>query len=274
MLKRIALFMVSLCFVASVLQAQDSSAGVTKGAIVATIKVVMGNVKVLPNGEKKKIDAKETMLLSPGDVVETSGKSYATLIMANGAQIKINEKTKMNIEMPVGSEEAGSRVNVKVGQIWAKIISGRQFYVKTPTAVCSIRGTELDVKVDESGQSEVMVFEGIVEVKNDYGVVQVNKEEKTVLKPNVAPQAPVMVDVTKVEKWQEVIVSKEEKKEEKKVEKKKEEKAKEEKKEEKKEKKEEVKKEKTAEVPTEVPQEVIPEPIQPVVPEASPSVPR
>ncbi|OGS18325.1 MAG: hypothetical protein A3J83_06570 [Elusimicrobia bacterium RIFOXYA2_FULL_40_6] len=260
--------MVSVLFISQVM-AQVPPAPVAQTGLVATIKLVTGSVKVQPNGQKVKFAAKESMLLSVGDSVETSGKSFAILIMSNGAQIKINQNTKFVIESPVGNEEPGMRVKVAVGQIWAKIISGKQFYVKTPTAVCSIRGTELDVKVNESGESEVLVFEGVVEVKNDYGVVQVNKEEKTVSKPSVAPQAPVVVDVTKVEKWQDAVVAKEEKKEEPKVEKKEEKKKEEVKKEEPK--KEEIKPEESKQ--EEIPQEVRPEPIQPPTSEASPSVP-
>lgn len=261
--KFISLFIV-LGFFTSLVAAQTPAPIAKKGTVVATIKLVIGSVKVQLSGEKTKLVAKESMLLSVGDSIETNGKSYAVLIMANGAQIKINQKTKFTIEDALNNEELGSRVKISVGQIWAKIISGKQFYVKTPTAVCSIRGTELDVKVDNSGLSEVLVYEGVVEVRNDYGVVQVNKEEKTVTKPEAAPQAPAVVDMITVEKWQDAVIPKEEeKKEEKKVEKKKEEPKKEETK--------EVKKEETEK--QEIPQEVVPEPMQPVVPEASPSVP-
>jgi len=263
MVKKLVFAAVVAGLFVSQIMAQAPAADAKKSGVVATIKTVIGTVKVMPSGQKAKFDAKEAMLLSVGDVVETSGKSFAIILMANGGQIKINQNTKFSVDSPSGSEEAGMRVKVDIGQIWAKIISGKQFYVKTPTAVCSVRGTEFDVKVDESGIAEVLVFQGIVEVKNDYGVVQVNKEERTVSKPAAAPAAPVVVDMTTVSKWQDVVVATEEKKEEKKVEKKEEKKAEP--------KKEEVKQE---EAPAEeMPAEVIPEPIQPPTNEASPSVP-
>lgn len=99
------------------------------------------------------------MFLKEGDKIRTGPRSKATLLFEDGSRTLVSAKTTLALSSliaPVSLEQSGGRTRNKISKL------GRGFTLRTPTAVCSVRGTEFEVGVAEGGQTSLDVFEGIV----------------------------------------------------------------------------------------------------------------
>jgi len=200
-----------------------------------------------------------------GDQLETQKGAYVKLIRTDSSVIKLNQNTKFSIDTSFPGEEKGSKFSVKIGQMFMKVFKERgvskKFTIKTPTAVCAVRGTEVDVNVDESGISAFTVFSGEVEVSNDMGAVVLTKGNQTKVEADQPPAPPVVVKLEEGARWDEEAEQEPSKKDDKKDDK-----------------KEDKKEDKTTKTGEEKPAagveeeaEVVPEPPAPPIEEASPT---
>jgi hypothetical protein len=77
----------------------------------------------------------------------------------------------------------------------------KKFLIKTPTSVCAVRGTEVDVNVNESGSATYTLFSGNVEITNEYGTVELNEGNQTQTQPNQPPAPPVVFTPDTTQRW-------------------------------------------------------------------------
>jgi len=59
-------------------------------------------------------------------------------------------------------------------------IASRRFEVRTPTAVCAVRGTEFTIDVDARGQTEVRMFTGLMSVTDGHGRETMVRERQSI----------------------------------------------------------------------------------------------
>jgi len=154
------------------------------------------------------------MSISTGSSITTGEDSKAVLEFKDGHKIEVGENSIFSVNQV--SEEVND-LELWLGELSAKIKKlppSEKFFIKTPVAVCAVRGTKFSVFVDEDKKTDVFVDEGIVGVMNRDGVgeeVFVKKGEMTTVESGHPPAAPVKA--TKKEK----IKKKEEKKKKKKI---------------------------------------------------------
>jgi hypothetical protein len=102
-----------------------------------------------------------------GDKVQTGWLSYA-LIASERHRAKFELFGSTDVRLAQG--EPGVILSLERGRLRAmfdKITGTEPRVVKTPGALLAVRGTRYDVTVDNSGKTDVVVFEGIVEVRSD-----------------------------------------------------------------------------------------------------------
>jgi hypothetical protein len=106
--------------------------------------------------------------LSDGETVRTGMKSQATLTFSDGSRIELGSNASFALE-----ESAPNRSSIRLafGTIKAFVqkIASRQFKVRTPTAVCSVRGTEFRVEVQQGGRTVVDLYKGLLGVQDQKG---------------------------------------------------------------------------------------------------------
>ncbi|NLI10971.1 MAG: FecR domain-containing protein [Elusimicrobia bacterium] len=94
------------------------------------------------------------------DEIRTARASSAEIIMDDGSRVKIAPFSYFRME-----EESPSSVklNLIAGKVrnWVKKFS-KKFEIKTPTAVCAVRGTDFMVAADIEGNTKVEVYDGSV----------------------------------------------------------------------------------------------------------------
>lgn len=127
--------------------------------IISTLK---GTVEVQRKNQSAWQKAQTGTILKSGDKIRTGRRSQAHTISQEGHKITIKEKTVLEITKLGPTEwefnEEKGRVKLKV----AKLGGGQSLRVKTPTALCAVRGTEFEVTVLDDLSTVLDVFEGVV----------------------------------------------------------------------------------------------------------------
>ncbi len=127
----------------------------------ARLKVVSGTVmvKTVEGEEWSKITGE--MPMDPNDVVKTSADGVAELYLDDKGAIAIGRNT----ELEISSLDQGDTIfSINFGSIAAKIkhfLNDKfKMQVRTPSAVCAVRGTEFAVEYSQLGKdSSVAVFD-------------------------------------------------------------------------------------------------------------------
>jgi hypothetical protein len=170
------------------------AAGIAQAAKrpIAAIREVNGIVNLVKVETEKKIAANPGALLYPGDALSTKNKSTVAILFTDGSLLKIRENTDVTLQVDRKTNgNLDTKVKVPLGKIWAKVTRREtKFEVETPSSVASVKGTELAVFVNDNGGSELQVFAGIVGFSNEFGSVDVRKNQKSQATPGQPPAEP------------------------------------------------------------------------------------
>ena len=172
------------------------------GKVNAVVVYAKGDVQVMRAGEKVYSELKVNDLLYAGDSIKTGAKSRAGLVTKGGADIRLNENSSFDLA-------PGSRVreliDLSTGQLWTRMLHKMaKIDVRTPAAVCAVRGTEADI--EQRSLLTVKVYEGHVDVQNSLGSQTLNAGQMTtVAGAGAAPGAPKKMGAQDSGKWQEAV---------------------------------------------------------------------
>ena len=114
-------------------------------------------------------EVKKDILVTAGDSITTETGAAVTLKLSDGHTIEIMGDSIFSLRE---NSENLKEMDIWLGRIFAKVEKlppGRKFTVRTPAAVCAVRGTEFTVDVDESKKTDVYVDEGIVGIMDSAG---------------------------------------------------------------------------------------------------------
>jgi hypothetical protein len=106
--------------------------------------------------------------VTAGDSVRTGLRAQATLQFEDGSHVELGSNASFTLE-----EASGSRSLLNLGfgaiKVWVQRLGSRRFQVRTPTAVCSVRGTEFRVEVMPGGRTTVDLYKGLLGVEDHRG---------------------------------------------------------------------------------------------------------
>ena len=174
------------------------------GRVNAIVTYVDGDVQVKRAGETAYAALALSDMLYFGDEVKTGPSSHASLATKGGAEIRINEKSTFNTDARTGTRET---VRLKVGQLWTRMLHKMaKLDVKTPSAVCAVRGTEADI--EQQSLLTVKVYEGHVDVQNAQGKQSLAAGQMSTVAGGAAPAAPKQMGSAEVGNWQEGMATK------------------------------------------------------------------
>ena len=138
-------------------------------AEAASIVERRGEVDVRKKGEASwaRIADSGKVPLSAGDELRTARASTAEILMDDGTKVKIAPASSFKL-----AAESGDTVSLGLfyGRVrsWVKKFS-KKFEVRTPSAVCAVRGTDYMVEVKPDGSTRSEVYEGSVLVGDAAG---------------------------------------------------------------------------------------------------------
>lgn len=142
----------------------------------ATIKKCSGStIEIKRNGEWQRIDcsAITNNSIAPNESIRTGSDSKLTLILPDSMLVQVNP----NCEFKLANRDIFS-LELLYGKIrffCAKFHN--KFEIRGPSAICGVRGTQLEIRENRDGGSEISLFEGEVEVET------VISKEKIILLP-------------------------------------------------------------------------------------------
>lgn len=146
-----------------------------------------GTIVLIPNGsvdvrsgkgaDWRPVAAQE--FVTPGQEVRTHRTATAELRFSDGSRVQIQPFSIFSVDR-ADRQETG--FSLKLGRIRAAfsgLLSSR-VSIRTPTAVCAVRGTVFDMGADEKGGTDVSMAEGVLEVEDKAGRQAVVTSEETV----------------------------------------------------------------------------------------------
>ncbi|OGR44120.1 MAG: hypothetical protein A2X35_13055 [Elusimicrobia bacterium GWA2_61_42] len=131
-------------------------------ARAAYIDMWRGEVDLKRAGKTEwaRLEGDEKVRLGNGDELRTARASTVEILMEDGTKVKLAPVSAF--KMSSESKDAVS-LGLYFGRVrsWVKKFS-KKFEVRTPSAVCAVRGTDFMVASDEEGNSRVEVYDGSV----------------------------------------------------------------------------------------------------------------
>jgi hypothetical protein len=102
-----------------------------------------------------------------GDRIKTAAESRCEVKLNDGSMIRLGENSEFDFQQSNLSKQTRQvDASLKKGSIWANILKWRwaenKFEVKSPTAVCAVRGTVYRMEADST--TRVAVYDGQVDV--------------------------------------------------------------------------------------------------------------
>jgi hypothetical protein len=138
------------------------------GAQDASITKTYGIVQVRePAGGWRTVERLPARLVEGGGV-RTGSKAGAVLALEDGSRIELGPDTSYSLDSASRSEIT-MRVSLGRLRAWVERSLSRRFVVGTPTAVCSVRGTEFLVSVAAGGRTTVDLYKGLLGVEDRRG---------------------------------------------------------------------------------------------------------
>lgn len=144
------------------------------GEPFAVVLDVTGETILNHAGELQPVEI-GTVLLSNDILITKRDGNVVARFSDNSGMIKLLSQSTVEIEFSRATGGISKNLELGAGYIWAQIKPGiGNISVYTPTAVATVRGTDFLTSVDpENGNTFVYVFDGIVELGNDYGITNI-----------------------------------------------------------------------------------------------------
>jgi hypothetical protein len=137
----------------------------------ATLIDFEGEVLVQKGGENLWFPVEKDMPLEQGDHIKTGAKGFAEILVDDGSQIRLEEKSEITLS-ELSAESQTKSITASVYLWFGRMLSNisrfahsqSRFEVQTPTVVAGVRGTDFAVEVVDTKQTDVGVFDGEVAV--------------------------------------------------------------------------------------------------------------
>src|SRR5882762_8405034 len=135
--------------------------------VEARIASVSGSALLL-DGTPTPSEAKRGDVLQPGQEIDTRGGGHITIELSDGSLVVLAPGSRILLKDFHAAHSLCELLEVLLGRVRVKInhFGGRPnpYRINTPTASIAVRGTEFSVIVDRATETEVVVYDGLVEV--------------------------------------------------------------------------------------------------------------
>jgi len=131
----------------------------------AKIISMSGAVEARQSREGQWVPASENMEIAEGGAIRTSADGAAVMLMPNKTKVWMKESSSLELEQ---RQTLASRLALVFGRIKVRVphlMRKEKFEVRTPAAVCAVRGTEFTMGTTEDGKMDLQVLFGEVKLK-------------------------------------------------------------------------------------------------------------
>ena len=177
------LFALALTCMAHVVRAQVTP-------VEARIASVSGSV-LLSTGAQAHTAAKRGDVLFPGEEIDTRGGGRLTIELTDGSLVVVRPGSRVLLKDFRTANTLRELFEVLLGRVRVRInhFGGKPnpYRINSPTASIAVRGTDFSVAVNRVGDTQVIVYEGLVEVtslSNPLDKVLVHPGQGVIVRPN------------------------------------------------------------------------------------------
>jgi len=156
-------YLLTLCMAA--LAAGPAAAQELDETFTAKLFTSKGTVEYLKAGAADWVKVKAPHLLEAGDSVRTGRKAKAEIYIRYGAKVRLGPDAHF-VLTKVSPQDNSVEVLKGKMQAWIRKFAGRGFSVRTPSAVCAVRGTVFGVEVSQTGETVWDLFSGALQVSD------------------------------------------------------------------------------------------------------------
>jgi FecR protein len=107
-------------------------------------------------------------ILNPGDRIDTRGGGRVVIDLSDGSMVVVSPESIVTLKDYRAAASLRELFGIALGMVRVKInhFAGKPnpYRMNSPTASIAVRGTEFSIEVDAEGATQVIVFEGAVEV--------------------------------------------------------------------------------------------------------------
>ncbi|MEK7606675.1 MAG: DUF5667 domain-containing protein [Patescibacteria group bacterium] len=134
-----------------------------------TLTEMDGGVQYQAASTEAWVDANTGMELHENDSIKTGADGQVTIIFHDSSSSRLGRNSEILIEN-ASLDETTQTIGVRLasGRVWSRILKlldkDTTFEIRTSSTVATVRGTTLDVAVDEAETATVSVAEGVVDV--------------------------------------------------------------------------------------------------------------
>lgn len=159
---------------------------------------IEGTVEIQPagGGSARPITGDTPPILGPGDTLRTGLDGHADVLLSEGGFLSLDSGSALVLS------EAGAAALV-YGEILFRV--RRRFEVRTPAAVCGVRGTQFVMREIPGKPGSVVVIDGTVAYSDIKGqkTVLVGAGQQSYLLPDGTPAEPEKANLQEMKKWWE-----------------------------------------------------------------------
>jgi hypothetical protein len=172
------------------LTAMASSVAAQLAPVEARVASVSGTALLSSNAQVPTV-AKRGDVLTPGEEIDTRGGGHLTIELSDGSLVVIRPGSQVLLKDFRTANTLRELFEVLLGRVRVKInhFGGRPnpYRINSPTASIAVRGTEFSVAVNGAGDTEVIVYDGLVEVtsfSDPQNGVLVHPGQGVIVRPN------------------------------------------------------------------------------------------
>lgn len=138
------------------------------------------------------VDLKQDLLT--GDILRTNATGQLAIVFSDRTQVRLGRNSSLVVKQMTAGTSADTILELQSGTIWARAERGGPgVRVETPAAAAAIRGTDWTMTVKGS-QTSLQVLEGLVQLSNPQGSVDVQQGEGAVASIGQAPRKVAIVE--------------------------------------------------------------------------------
>ena len=138
-----------------------------QSTVVARAAGVTGQAILMPHGLAP-LALTAGYILTPGDRIDTRGGGRVVIDLSDGSMVVVAPESIVVLKDYRAAASLRELFGITLGMVRVKInhFAGKPnpYRMNSPTASIAVRGTEFSIEVDAEGATQVVVYEGAVEV--------------------------------------------------------------------------------------------------------------
>jgi hypothetical protein len=163
----------------------------------AVLSMKSGDVFVMDGGTDNWVEAQVSLVLGEGDAIKVGDNSQAEITFFEGSTIALEAGTIVSIsELSIARDTGSTTImtNEEVGKTISRVNkltdAASRYEVETPACIAAVRGSVMEVSVDDEGITKVLNQEGTIVATSQGIEVQIPEGMQSVVVPGQQPSLP------------------------------------------------------------------------------------